>query len=286
MPTPEDLARWAEPRRYRSHANARSETTDPTRRFDTTALHFDQHGRLVSHADYMAHCEKYDYAWRSIQRGDRVLDVGCGTDAPLMRAVNFVQSQAAKLLPKEGGAYVGVDLNPLKPTGIAWARLVGGCDYTTTGGEASARDALGDVLGTHARSFTLAVCLEAIEHMSYDDGRALLERIFASLEPGGNLILSTPVYDGKGQARNHLHEYYVDELRDLVESVGFEVARRMGTFTAEPQILAALRRDGRDDWLALYREARAFHSAGYMSGLLAPMYPDDARNNVWLLVRP
>jgi hypothetical protein len=290
----EGIALLDEPRKIRHHANAKSDK--PERRFDTTALHFDQHGRLFSHADYIAHCEKYDYVWRHIQMGERILDVGCGTDTPLMRAINFVQSQAAKVLYREGGCYVGVDLNVLKPTNINWAQLIGELDITSDEGfnrcldavpqnaEIEAASAVADTSGAELLGYSLIVALEVIEHMDVDDGRNMLINLRDLLSGDGRIILSTPVYDGKGMARNHIHEYYISELRALIESVGLRVVRRMGTFTAEPQIKRWMK-ENRPDWLALYLEAREFHSAGYMSGIIAPMVPDMARNNVWVIQR-
>lgn len=282
---PPSPSRSEEPRKVRAHANAVYEKDE--RRFDTTALHFDKHGRLMSHADYIAHCEKYDFAWRSVTKGDRILDVGCGTDAPLMRAINFVQSQAAKVLEREGGAYVGVDMNKLKPTAIAWATLIGELDMTSEEGYEAALQAVNpdaDLETDELRGYSLVVCLEVIEHMGVEDGAKLLANMRDLLSDGGRIILSTPVYDGKGQARNHIHEYYVDELKELIESLGLVVSKRMGTFTAEPALKRWMK-ENRPDWYALYMEAREFHSAGYMSGVIAPMVPDIARNNVWLLYR-
>lgn len=284
----------AEPRKYRQHANAKTEAKEE-RRFDTTALHADQHGRLISHADYIAHVEKYDYVWRSIMRGERILDVGCGTDLPLMRAINFVQSQADKVRYVNEGCYVGVDMNKLKPTGINWAQLIGELDMTSDDGYTAALMAIpgnqqasdeGDGEGNpgELRGYTLIVCLEVIEHMAVEDGKLLLENMRDLLSDEGRIILSTPVYDGKGMARNHLHEYYVPELQELIESVGLEVVKRMGTFTSEP-VIKRWMKENRPDWLALYMEAREFHSSGYMSGVIAPMVPDLSRNNVWQIVR-
>lgn len=281
----------AEPRITRQHANAKSDHEE--RRFDKTALHFDQHGRLMSHADYLAHCEKYDYCWRSIMKGDRILDVGCGTDLPLMRAINFVQSQAAKVMYREGGCYVGVDLNVLKTTNINWAQVIGELDMTSDVGYETAlaaipgnANALNDPdQDAELRGYTLIVCLEVIEHMAPEDGKLLLQNMRDLMTPEGRIILSTPVYDGKGQARNHIHEYYVPELQELIESTGLVVEKRMGTFTAEPDLKRWMKAN-RPDWFKLYMEAREFHSSGYMSGVIAPMVPDIARNNVWLLRKP
>ena len=282
--------RSAEPRKFRQHANAKTVSKEE-RRFDTTALHFDMHGRLMSHADYLAHCEKWDYCWRSIKMGERILDIGCGTDAPLMRAINFVQSQATKVMHRAGGCYVGVDLNKLKATNINWAQLIGEVDMTSDDGYEEALYAIPGnwneqmkAPADELRGYTMIVLLEVIEHMGVPDGKSLLSNMRDLLADDGRIILSTPVYDGKGQARNHIHEYYIDELQQLIESVGLKVVRRMGTFTSEPQIKAWMKAN-RPDWLALYMESREFHSAGYLSGLIAPMVPDLSRNNVWVLER-
>lgn len=253
------------------------------RRFDTTALHYDQSGRTISHADYMAHCEKYDYAWRQISQGDKILDVGCGTDQALVRAITKDMNKASVYLLKGGGGYVGVDLNKIRnPSQISWATVIGELDATDPDLWPQIRsrpEAANEIL---FGEYTLGICLEVIEHMDVPDGQRLLETFREGLAPGGRLVLSTPVYDGKGMARNHVHEYYVDELWALIEEVGLTVERRMGTFTSEPVLLRWLKAN-RPDWLALYMEAREFHSAGYMSGVLAPMLPDISRNNVWLI---
>ena len=256
-------------RPLRRHANAKT-AKDLTRRFDRSALHEDLHGRLISHSDYIAHCERWDYVWRSIRKGERIIDVGCGTDTPLMRGINFNLSQSSKVMSKNGGCYVGVDVNKLKPTKISWAQLIGEFDFTTRASDLPE-------YGT----FTLAVALEIIEHMPVADGRRLLEVMRDSLTSDGRIILSTPVYDGQAMARNHIHEYYADELQELIDSVGgLMVTRRMGTFTSEPQLLRWMKIT-HPEWLEIYAASRQFHSATYMSGLFAPLVPDLSRNNVW-----
>jgi len=275
-------------RKARSHSNQTK--ARPVRRFDTTALHYDLHAKIVSHADYIAHSEKWDFCIRSIQKGDRILDVGCGTDLPFMYAIVYSQTLASKVLHREGGCYVGVDLNKLKTTGQNWATLLPETDMTSDEGYNAALEAIpgnddAAQLRQPLRGYTMIVALEIIEHMDVADGRKLLQNMLDLLDPGGRVYLSTPVYDGKAQARNHIHEYYIDELRELIESVGFVVEKRYGTFTAEPQLKKWLK-ENRPDWYKLYMEAREFHSAGYMSGVIAPMVPDLARNNLWVLRKP
>jgi SAM-dependent methyltransferase len=266
----------------RRHANAKGDHVP--RRFDTTALHEDVHGKMISHADYIAHSEKWDYCWRDIKMGDRILDVGCGTDTPLMKAIIYNQAQATKVLTRNDGCYVGVDLNKIKPTGVDWATLIGEVDMTSEEGYSTALSAVpgNSVPGAAQVGYTLIVCLEVIEHMQVADGAKLLANFRDLLSPGGRIILSTPVFDGKAMARSHIHEYYIQELQELIESVGLRVTKRYGTFTAEPQLKRVLKAS-RPDLLNIYEEMRVFHSAGYCSGMFAPMFPDEARNNVWVV---
>lgn len=270
-------------RQYRKHANAKSATTGE-RRFDTTALHSDLHGNLISHADWTAHNEKWDYVWRQMKLGERILDIGCGTDTPLMKAINYVQSQSNKVLRKNGGCYVGADMNKLKPTGISWATLIGQCDLTSDDGYNAVLDAANPDAGESGelQGYSMIVCLEVIEHMMPEDGFRLLCNMRDLLSPGGTIYLSTPVYDGVGQARNHLWEYRVAEIAELIDLAQLSVVNRMGTFTAEPQVKRWLKAN-RPDWLEVYNASRRFHSAGYLSGLFAPMLPDESRNNLWEL---
>ena len=268
---PTEAAAVTVDRPLRHHANAKT-VKDLTRRFDKSALHEDLHGRLISHADFIAHSERFDFCWRSIRKGERIIDVGCGTDTPLMRAINFNLSQASKVMSKNGGIYVGVDMNKLKPTKISWAQLFGEFDFTTRAPELPG-------FGT----YTMAVAFEVIEHMGAADQPRLLSQMRDSLAPGGRILLSTPVYDGVAQARNHIRELTVDELRDMIMDVGgLEITQRMGTFTSEPTLLRWLKATHSDDgWYDLYKTVRVFHSATYLSGVFAPLCPDIARNNLW-----
>lgn len=254
------------------------------RRFDTTALHYDVKGGMISHADYLAHCEKYDYAYRSIRRGDKILDVGCGTDQPLAKAITKAMSTATALI-NHGGGYVGVDLNRIsRRAGYSWCTIIDELDATDSAQWSRIKPRSASANQWAFGEFTLAICLEVIEHMGVDDGRRLLATIFNALEPGGRLILSTPVFNGQA-ARNHIHEYEIPELQALIEEAGFIVDRRMGTFTSEPVIKRWLKAN-HPDWLEIYMAAREFHSSGYMSGLFAPMVPDESRNNIWDCRKP
>lgn len=292
MPTPDPaaLAKLDEPRKYRSNTRAKTETTDPDRVFDLTALHANHHGRhTISHSDYIAHCERYDYVIRSLTPGVRLLDVGCGVDFPLLHGIGSRPSDAAKFYKHEG-VYVGVDMNPLRELKRTWADALGECDITSFAGLADAlragKDKVGDDAERPFEGFDLVVCLEVIEHMYPDSGRAMLHNFRDALVPGGRVLMSTPVYDGVGQARNHLHEYYRDELEALILDVGgFTIVKQIGTFMNERDARRWLKANRPPEWLAFYDEVRTFHTSTYMSGFVAPMAPELARNILWELRR-
>ena len=232
------------------------------RRFDTTHLRSDRNGKRV-HRDYAAHFFKWGFINRKIREGDRLLDVGCGVEQPLPQVLTL----APRFVPSE---YVGVDLNEIKDPFVAqWATIHGGFNFVERWEELP------------AGHFTKVACVEVIEHMGRDDGERLLEGIWHCLAPGGTLYLSTPVFNGKA-AVNHIHEYTVDELKTLVERLGWTVESRYGTFAS----YLDLKKVATDEELALLNRIRAFYSDEVTSCFLAPLYPDASRNNLWTLRKP
>jgi 2-polyprenyl-3-methyl-5-hydroxy-6-metoxy-1,4-benzoquinol methylase len=232
------------------------------RRFDRTQCRAPQYERIV-HRDYFAHCMRWSWAARLIKMDTRVLDVGCGIDAPLAKVLsgtNFVHGE---------GRYVGVDMNKgVKGHGKTWCEVISEFDFTARYAE----------LGL----FDIVTNFEVIEHMEVADGSALLSAMRECLKPDGRIFLSTPVLSPSvGQAANHLHEYGIAELQALIEQRGLEVVKRYGTFASYNPLKKALT----SEHLKVYEELREFHGDDLMSCWLAPLYPDASRNNFWILKR-
>ena len=245
------------------HSKVPKQQGEDRRDFDTTSLREGTHGRVV-HRDYGAHFFRWGFATRMIKRGWRVLDVGCGADQALMMALQYRPTN----IPSE---LVAVDYGRVKPRlSKKWFTLVPEFDFTRRWRE------LGH--GT----FDCACCLEVIEHMQPAHGRRLLRGLIGCLKPGGVCLLSTPVFDPKvGMAQNHIHEYGLEELEYEVLRAGFVVERRFGTFQTALQA-----RRARPEHRAVWEELRAYYSDDVLACFLAPLYPDQSRNNMWIIRRP
>lgn len=229
------------------------------RRFDQTQLR-EAKFRYRVHRDYAAHFFKWGFATRLIKPTDRVLEVGCGQDLPLVN----VLAMGPRYTP---ASYLGVDLNNLNAHCPPWAATRGKFNFVDDYLELATEEA-----------YTMGVCIEVIEHMNEEDGLRLLEGFHTLLTDDGTLLLSTPVFNGRA-AKNHVHEYTVPELQAAFRHTGWEVMERYGTFASYPDLKKVVTDEHRE----VLEGLRAFYSDEVTACFLAPLYPDHSRNNVWVL---
>jgi len=249
--------------------------------YDTTQLRSASYGFRV-HRDYLAHVLRWGWAGRFIGqtagKARRVLEPGCGQDLPLFKVMSVMQSY----LPDK---YVGVDLNSIpfvakrKPGTYKWADVRDKFNFVEQWPE---------LHGEYGSVFDLAVSFEVIEHMKVEAGDQYLHGIHELLQPGGRLLLSTPVFNG-AKARNHIHEYEVAELYEKITAAGFMVARRYGTFANYRDIKAAVA-DSSDAGVKAawetYERLLEFYDHSLLACFLAPLFPDASRNNAWVCFKP
>lgn len=240
-----------------------------TNEFDTTQLKMSGHGRTL-HRDYSAHFWRWSFARRFITAKDSVLEVGCGEEKPLSK---ILTGGAAAHVDR----YVGVDLNKLKESKSQRLDFYGEFDFTSRYKE---------LVEAHGQ-FDIVVHFEVIEHMPVRSGRKLLKAALECLKPGGIMLMSTPVYDGKRHAANHIHEYYVDELQQETEKVGFEVERRFGTFMDIRHIgKAETDRCSLESIKEVSDALREYFDNDAISNIFGPLYQDHSRNNLWVCRKP
>jgi 2-polyprenyl-3-methyl-5-hydroxy-6-metoxy-1,4-benzoquinol methylase len=249
-----------------------------TRDYDTTQLHESGHGRTL-HRDYSAHFFRWSFARRYIQAKHNVLEVGCGEDKALSKIL--VGGAAAHV-----NTYIGVDLNKLKPSNNQRLEFHGEFNFV---------ERYKELLKKRPEGFDVIVNYEVIEHMKVEHGTKLLKAMFACLKSEGVLLLSTPVYDGKRHAANHIHEYTVPELQKAVEKAGFKVVRRFGTFMDIKHLKQARQGKVIPEGLSREQAMRIGENAELLSeyfdndaisNIFGPLFPDHARNNLWICKKP
>lgn len=260
-----------------------------TRDYDTTQLHEAGHGRTL-HRDYSAHFFRWSFARRFVGAKDHVLEVGCGEDKPLSKILTG--GAAAHV-----NTYTGVDLNKLKTSNSQRLTFLGEFNFVERWKELLKNDAIKKNGG-----FDVIVHFEVIEHMAVKHGVSMLKAMLQCLKPGGVMLMSTPVYDGVRHAANHIHEYEAEELLKMTEKAGFHVERRFGTFMDIKHIKKAVPRkaggvsgkqmdfDYPEDFTRSVREVAAqlaeYFDNDAISNIFGPLFPDHARNNLWICRRP
>lgn len=232
------------------------------RRFDTTQLKESGYAHQV-HRDYAAHYFRWGFVKNFVKNGMSVLEVGCGQDMPLPRVLNGSLSNVP-------GQYVGVDMNKL-PRALEWNWIDTReqFDFTTRYKEIIKEFGLFDVV----------VCYEVIEHMSKEDGGRLLDGIRACMKAEGVALISTPVYNQKHMAANHIHEYEFKELREHFENHMLVVSGVYGTFMTSQ----AIKRVCTPQEKELIEKLHEFYSWDVLANFLAPKYPEAASNCCWVL---
>lgn len=241
----------------------RTGAKEKVRTFDQTFL--DPAAEIV-HRDYIAHALRWGWAKKNfiVHEQTNVLDVGCGPDRPLMLVLfgGIGPNPLAK-------RYVGVDMNKIKPTRHARTTLYP--EYNFIENHKKLKKAEGE--------FELITNFEVIEHMPKELGLELLKAMKFMLAPGGKILMSTPVYDGKARAKNHIHEYTIAELQEQVTKAGLKTVQRFGTFMNSNEVKKCCDETEKE----VYNRLKTWYGNEILSCLLAPLHPDNSRNNAWVL---
>lgn len=252
--------------------------TDRTDEYDTTSLRENSYGMRI-HRDYLAHVFRWGWAARYIgeNAARRVLEPGCGSDAPLVQVLERPPG-----VNKKPEYYLGLDLGPI-------SHIKRRRENTKASKMLELRERFnfveryGELVAEHGQTFDLAVSFEVIEHMTEAHGDTYLRGINALMPIGGTLLISTPVFNGSAAA-NHIREYTVDELEEKLQRAGFAPKARYGTFASFNDIKRALNERGDDAarLMDMYMHAREFYSDDVLACFLAPLFPDHSRNNAWV----
>jgi 2-polyprenyl-3-methyl-5-hydroxy-6-metoxy-1,4-benzoquinol methylase len=236
---------------------------DLERDYDRTYLPAKHYTRTV-HRDYAAHFFRYGWAGRFVGNGTRVLDIGCGRDQTLAYVLGRPHMS---WVPK---IYVGVDINEIDVHyNFRWAHFLGEFNFVERYQEIS----------KISKTFDVITCFEVIEHMNKRRGLRLLAAAESFMNSESRFLLSTPVYNKKAQAANHIYEWDFDELNAAIIQAGLRVESVHGTFASANKIRKACTEQERQ----LLDELGKFLSNEVLSNFLAPKYPMASSNCAWVL---
>lgn len=135
-------------------------------------------------------------------RRARILDVGCGTGANLVRLSDFGDAE-------------GVDISP------------DALKFCHERGLDNVKLGAAETLPYDDHEFDLVTAFDVVEHM--DDDIAGLREMRRVLRPGGRVLLFVPTFmflwGVQDEVSNHRRRYRLEELRQAVTAAGFEVER-------------------------------------------------------------
>lgn len=246
---------------------------------DTTYLSLDiAADRGFIHRDYIAHCLRWSHVakWlmeRKKYASARILDVGCGRELPLAKTL-----YSMKLIPEH---YWGVDYGPINDEDVnkvcktgkfpcdVWERQ----DFCDLGVE--------DLCGRP----TVITCFEVLEHVEPEHVIRMLKHMLALLDERGTVFLSTPCWNRRDCAANHVNEMLWPVLGNIIERVGFRIDNVWGTFASIRDYEASLEQN-HPQWHDLFNRLRGYYDTNFLSCVFAPLFPAQSRNALWELSIP
>jgi 2-polyprenyl-3-methyl-5-hydroxy-6-metoxy-1,4-benzoquinol methylase len=248
------------------------------KKYNTTDLDpqasFERH---VFHRDQFAHYLRWSHILKVATIGDVVVDFGCGKGN--MLEVFYRNKYKLK-------KYTGIDIRKAtiesaieKFKVVDWAKFFvddlvapsGSIDYTTFQAN--------------------TVCsFEVIEHIGKQNAAAFLKNFKACGHYDATYYLSTPNYDQQvGAAGNHTYdsgdgrgvavqEFEHGELQAEIQKE-FDILKKYGTFASvkdyKPRMSLAQ--------LEVYNQLKEYYDSNMMSVIMAPMFPEQSRNTLWVL---
>jgi len=175
---------------------------------------------------------------------------------------------------------------------------------------------------TEMRPINLIVSFEVLEHMTRTMSRLTLLNINKiiknqNISKKSLAIISTPVFDSnKGMAANHINEMTRAELYFDIKAAGLKVLKNYGTFMdqaafkneiqrvheelseemskthglydltdeeANKRILLSQKHDLNLSLFHVFNSLHSYYDSNLLSTIFAPLFPQCARNNLWVL---
>lgn len=243
--------------------------------------------RQILHRDYLAHCLRWSHVIKCIDIGETVLDLG-SADGPMGMALYTNRYRPAR--------YLGCDIREgmceqgrKKLAKAPWAEflVVDLCkDFKKVIDTWFGEDP--------CPGPSIITSFEFIEHIPEKEVEPFLFRVKGMMNDKSRFFLSTPCYDGKNKAANHVKEWTYQELKDLLLKVGFKIDAHFGTFMSQRDfkqaavdgdVFAQMILDAQvaGKVSSLFNHLHGYYDSNLLSILFAPLFPQYSRNCLWRL---
>lgn len=233
--------------------------------------------RHVFHRDQFAHYLRWTHILKEAKIGETIVDFGCGKGN--MLEVFYRNKFKCK-------KYIGIDIRKQtieaakeKFQPVDWAEFYAddlifpSIDYTQFQGD--------------------KVCsFEVAEHVGKQNIDAFLINMRNCGSENATYYISTPNYDEKvGAAGNHtydsgdgrgvaIHEFEHNELQSHIEKY-FTIEKKYGTFASIKDYKHLL-----NEWQQkMFDSLKEYYDSNLVSVIMAPFFPEQSRNTLWILKR-
>lgn len=233
--------------------------------------------RQIIHRDYLAHCLRWSHVIKHCEIGERVLDLG-SADGPMAMAL-----YTNRYKPEH---YLGCDIRKAmvekgreKMKQAPWAEFL-------------EVDLCKDFNKIPVFNPTIITSFEFVEHIPEVEVEPFLVNVKSHMAEDTRFFLSTPCFDGKNKAANHIKEWTYGELKTLLEK-HFIIDDHFGTFMSQKDLKLAGEQNA--PWTgeilksfersetSLFEALRNYYDSNLLSILFAPLFPSYARNCLWRL---
>lgn len=246
---------------------------------DTTFLSIEQAAdRGFLHRDYIAHCFRWSHVIKRLMERKRydtakVMDIGCGRELPFAKTL-----YSSKMIP---ASYVGVDAGPMKPDSVEDVQKGKMADRVTL--YPQTLFSLEFAQKFEPGSITDIVCFEVAEHVEPIMLKDMLAGMMHLLDPDiGRIWISTPCWDYKSCAANHVNEMTYAAFGGMLCEAGFHIEDVHGTFASisdyKPYMSPAYKE--------VFEDLREYYDSNVLATIFAPMFPAQSRNCLWEVRKP
>jgi len=222
--------------------------------------------RMIQHRDYIAHCLRWTHVLKHAKIGQKILDLGCA-DMPLCMAFYTNKFRPA--------SYTGVEIRQsmLDHAREKLAKAPFPIFYILA-------DLCKDFEKVPKDDYDIITSFEFIEHVPGEMVEPFLVNVKSRMHIETLFFLSTPCYDGKNMAANHIKEWTYEELKALLQK-HFQIEKVFGTFINQ----SAIKQSESGPVLEVFWKLSEYYDSNYLATILAPLFPEKARNCIWRLRR-